>query len=400
MFRKEINYRLDELEKSSVDEIENKFKAMVDQIEEEIKQLQTIKANVSSVKEKLSSAHTNVSEVFVNVKTGENFVNNATYCIEANKMRIQLGDIEFTANSEILPLLQKIVTLGEFTEINAAVEHNPAAKTQQKNPLLQIKNKKTYCLRAQSDRNTCDVVSICALEDGTITLADYNNLKLKRLNSSTFEVINYFNLPGVPWQLCTIDGQNVAVSVPTKQEVFFISVGNYMTTKHKIKTDFDCFGLAYANSNLFITDESSSVYMYNTSGKKLKKVNKEQPGQGLFSDIRSLVVSKDASKIYVADFDKGLVVLSNNGQVVGVYNDQQLQGAFDCYLSETENVLVCGHNSKNILQFGPDGNLIGEVLKFSGEYKGPRSSCCIQQMTKMIIGMLRDSVEVFEIVAE
>ncbi|XP_060606535.1 transcription intermediary factor 1-alpha-like [Ruditapes philippinarum] len=70
-FRQEINDQLDKLEKSSVVEIENKFKHLQDKIEEGLKQLQTHKSTVTSANDKLTSPNQNQAELFVHVKMGE-----------------------------------------------------------------------------------------------------------------------------------------------------------------------------------------------------------------------------------------------------------------------------------------------------------------------------------------
>jgi hypothetical protein len=171
-----------------------------------------------------------------------------------------------------------------------------------------------------------------------------------------------------------------------------------MKTTNKINTDFKCFGLAYLNNNLYISDACTSVYMYTLSGRKLNQFSKDQSGHMLFSVINSLAVSKDATRIYVADSDNGLIVLDNNGQVITLFNDEQLQWAKCCYLTEAGSVLVSGSISNNVLQFTCDGELIGEVIKSDSGKERIQSVCCNQQMTKMCISTyLYNNIEVYDI---
>jgi DNA-binding beta-propeller fold protein YncE len=154
------------------------------------------------------------------------------------------------------------------------------------------------------------------MEDGTIILTDNKNRKLKWLHSYNYTVTDYCDLPGEPCQVCMINNTQVTVTVPSQNEVHFISLERKMKTTNRIKTDFRCYGLAYANNNLYISDIDTSVYMYTLSGRKLKQCSKDQSGHKLFSYIHSLTVSKDATRIYVADYNKGLIVLDNNGQLL------------------------------------------------------------------------------------
>jgi DNA-binding beta-propeller fold protein YncE len=134
------------------------------------------------------------------------------------------------------------------------------------------------------------------------------------------------------------------------------------------------------------------------SGRKLKQFNTDQSGQKLFSGINSLAVSNDATRIYVADGDKGLIVLDNNGQIVTTFNGEQLQEASYSHLTEAGNVMVSGYTSNNVLQFTTDGELIGEVMKAVSGKPGIYSVCCDQQMSKMCISRKgEDKIEAYDI---
>ncbi|XP_060579162.1 uncharacterized protein LOC132736100 isoform X2 [Ruditapes philippinarum] len=383
-FRQEINDQLDKLQKSSVDEIENKFKLLEDKIEEGLKQLQAHKANVTSAHDKLVSPNQNQAELFVLVKIGEDAENVANKFIEDTKMKITVSDIEFQPDRKLLQQLKQNQTIGMLTE-----------KTTDK--LLQITGGQSYCVNVKSDEQTCDIYSACYIEDGKIILADFNNMKLQRLDSHNYTITDCYNLHEQPWQICKIHESQVAVTLPAKQEFHFISVGRQMKTMYKIKTDFDCRGLAYANNHLYISDETS-VYICTMTGRKLKQFSTDQSEQELFSIINSLAVSKDATRIYVADGYKGLIVLDNNGQIVTTFNGEQLQWANYCHLTEAGSVLVSGFHSNNVLQFTSDGELIGEVIKDYSGKQGIWSVCCNQQMSKLCISKeYEDNIEVYDI---
>jgi hypothetical protein len=236
------------------------------------------------------------------------------------------------------------------------------------------------------------------MEDGTIILADSNNKKLKRLHNYNYTVTDYCDLPEWPCQVRMINNTQVAVTLSKKKEVHFISLERQMKTINKIKTDFECYCLAYAKNNLYIADSQTSVYVYTLSGRKLKQFSKDQSGHMLFSNIQSITVSKDATRIYVGDTYNGLIVLDNNGQVISSFNDKQLEWVTCCYLTEAGSVLVSGYRSNNVLQFTSDGKLIGEVIKAECGKEGIWSVCCNQQMTKMCIyRQEEDNIEVYDI---
>ncbi|XP_060595609.1 uncharacterized protein LOC132749728 [Ruditapes philippinarum] len=243
-FRQEINDHLDKLEKSSIDEIEDKVKCLEDKIEAGLKQLQANKSRITSANDKLAYTNTNKAEVFVHVKMAENAANVANMYIEDAKIKNTVEDIDFQPDRTILTQLEQMKALGTLSEKPAKASIN----------LFQIKGHQLYNVKDKSDTTNCHITSACCMEDGTIILADYNNNKLKRLHSDNYTVTDCCDLPGRPHQVCMINNTQVAVTVPHRNEVHFISLSGKMKTTNKIKTDFGCRGLAYANNNLYISD--------------------------------------------------------------------------------------------------------------------------------------------------
>ncbi|XP_045210917.2 uncharacterized protein LOC123562339 [Mercenaria mercenaria] len=397
-FRKEINDRLDELEKNTISDTEDKYKTFINEKEDSIRILERSKACLKSAQDKLKLASDNKLQIFVNVKKGENIAENVAKSVKATKLQTPFKDIDFAGDRRLDSLLHEINVFGKIEQRIAMKTENIGTVNIHKNDfLLQVKGCTKYSVNVQSDKKYCDIISACTLEDGTIILSDWSNSKLKRLDSSSYAVIDYCDLQGRPWQVCSIDKQQAAVCLHDKKEVQFISLSSKMALTNKIKTGFECFGLSYADGNLYISDYTS-VYIYSVSGRKLKKFSKDQSGQEMFSSIRSLAVSENGSKICVADRYKGLIILDNNGIVVGRFNDSQLRGADGSCLTGRGSLLVCADFSDNVLQFGPNGNLIDEVVKFYDTSAFNKAICCNQQMSKMIIGRNRDEIEVYDLI--
>ena len=375
-FRQEINHQLDKLEKKSVDEIERQLKILEDKIEESLKQLQANKARVTAANNKLTSPCPNLGEEFVHVKMAEEAAHVATKCIEDHKTHVQLVNIGFNPAKAIITQLKERKNLGIL------------------NNLLNIKGEKSYCIKTESDKKTCYITSACYMEDGTVILADTNNRKLKWLDSVNYTVKDYYDLPGDPWQVCSITNSQVAVTLPS-EGIQFISLERPMKLTNKIKTDFICYGLASASNNLYISD-TETVYIYTLSGSKVRQFSNNASRPDLFSEIRFLAVSADASRIFVADDSKGLIVLDNNGQVVSTFSGEKLQRACCCCcVTESGSVLVSGFNDNDVLQFTHNGELMGEVVN---DKEGVWAVCCNQQMSRMCISLFgRDNILVYDI---
>ncbi|XP_060574684.1 uncharacterized protein LOC132732307 [Ruditapes philippinarum] len=313
--------------------------------------------------------------------------NVANKFIEDTKMKITVSDIKFQPDRILLQQLKQYKLIGMLTEKNMKTS----------DMLLQIKGGQSYCIKVKSDEQKCNISSACYMEGGTLILADYSNKKLKRLDSHNYTITGCYDIPGQPWEICKNNETQVAVTLPSKQEVHFISVDRQMKTTNKIKTEFYCRGIAYGNNHLYISD-FTSVYIYTMTGRKLALISTDHSGQELFSSINSLAVGKNGTRLYVADDNKGLIVQDHNGQIITTFNGKQLQPASYCHLTDADSVLVSGYNSNNVLQFTSDGKLKGEVIKDDSGKQGINSLCCNQQMSKMCISRgSEDNIEVYDI---
>ncbi|XP_053389800.1 uncharacterized protein LOC128552763 [Mercenaria mercenaria] len=419
-FRTEINDRLDELEQNTVASIEVRYKSFIIKLEKEMKAIEGNKASIQSARDRLVSAVTNknASQTFVDTKKGNEIVSKVVKSMEESKPKPQEPDIEFRADSRLPALLQELYALGNITQTDTKkAEHTETVSVKRKSSRqinkksniseagnvppeakLQIIDIKKYSVKIPSDEYACNIKSACTLEDGTILLSDHANNKLKRLDSLTYSVIDFCDLPRRPWQACSISLHQAAVCLPYKQEVHFISLTDRMTFKNELTTDFKCYGLAYADNNLYISDRGTSIYIYSVLGRKLQQFSRNLSGQMLFSNICSVVVYNDGSKIYVVDSHKGLIVLDKNGKVCNDYNGTKLSIAYDSYLTEGGSLLMFRHNSRNVIIYELNGKLIGEVVKFDDKSAWQRAICCNQQMFKMIIGGNRDDIEVFDLI--
>ncbi|XP_053373057.1 uncharacterized protein LOC128546501 [Mercenaria mercenaria] len=390
-FRREVNERLDEMERNSVAEIEERYKAVIQQIEDAINALQENKKDVTFARDTLAAAGNNVSQVFVSIKKGLAAASKADKSLEERRVGNQDQEIIFTPDQNIIKMITELISLGQVTlKYNRKYLIRSDEQVKQKDTLLQTKGMKKFSVKIPSDKKDCDIFSSCFLSDGTVILSDYNNTNLKRLDSYNYSVRDHYVLPWTPWKVCSINNQEVAVSLWRMPEIQFVTIENKMTKKSTMKFDFNCYGLAYAGDILYISDRESTVYMYSLSGQKLMQCS----DQTIKNAIYSLAVSKDGSKIYAAVPYTGLFALDNTGKVVKTFNNPMLNCAFDCYVTDRGSVLVCGVRSNNVLQFTPDGELMGEVVKSNR----CRTVCCNQQMTKMIVGKMTNEIEVYDLV--
>jgi hypothetical protein len=166
----------------------------------------------------------------------------------------------------------------------------------------------------------------------------------------------------------------------------------------EIKTDHNCYGLGYRNGKVYVTDSKATLFVYNKTGTMLIQVSKDQVGDNLFSDIYSLTVSRDGERIYVSDLKLGLVVLSKDGELHWGYKTSTLVDAREICETNSGDILVCGYFSNNILQFSPNGEVIGEILTSDDKDGRLQAVCYDRNHMRLIVGRAeRDYIEVYDI---
>jgi DNA-binding beta-propeller fold protein YncE len=116
----------------------------------------------------------------------------------------------------------------------------------------------------------------------------------------------------------------------------------------------------------------------------------------IFSDIRSLAVNSHGNKIYVADYERGLIILDRNLKLLSQFNDPTtLQAANGVCQYKTGSVLVCGRESSNVLLINPKGKLLAESLK---AFKVCQAICCKDNQNLIIGFQSSDEIKVYDII--
>jgi hypothetical protein len=311
-FHIEINKRLDDLERHTTKELELRFQSLTDKIEDALKELQASASNIQSAHDSLKSAGGNTAQMFVSIKTANQVASLAQEKVNTTKSQVSSTDISFTPHQKLQAILTEIQALGDISlSETLPLKPNPAYSLQQvtktqtsqksfdsqsksstqvslqqetKDPtrqqsyerqskptLLKTRGNKRYTVTVESDKETCNIVSGCTLPDGTIILSDYSNSKLKRLNSASYTVTDYCDVPNRPWQVCVITDQEVAVCCDISQLIQFVSIGRTLQKTRQISTESFCSGLAYADGKLFVSAGNTSLYVYSMSGQILQQ---------------------------------------------------------------------------------------------------------------------------------
>jgi WD40 repeat protein len=264
--------------------------------------------------------------------------------MEANKAEALTNTsdvkLEFKADSTMINAFKDFQTFG-FVSVSESVN--------MRDKVYDVKSKKQVCIKYENDRHTCNVYASCFTDDGLLFLADHSNKALKLIDLSSESMIDRLDLHASPLRICQIGKNEFAVSL-NNQTIQYVSIGNKLKATKHFKVDHVCHGLTCTDDKLFISDQRTSVYIYDMNGSMIRKITSDKQGNVIFRGNRHISFSSDGKMIFVADCIKGLIVLDLDGNYKTTITDPDLVSLQGVCTDKRGNIFVCGMGQSKIVQ--------------------------------------------------
>lgn len=210
-----------------------------------------------------------------------------------------------------------------------------------------------YDVTVPTDKRECDINGSCVMPDGTLMLTDWNNTNIKYLNKE-FQVTQTCDLPGIPWAVCCSGTKEVAVTLHFLQRIQFVSLSaSNMILADSFKVKNKCQGVFCVDNRIFVScggggllEGSGQVYVYTRDGNVLETFKIDRLGNHLFSCPQHLTVTKDMSRLYVADQNFGLLAIDLQKKIpeklcAGGQTARKHAEAKGVCLTDDLNILTC-----------------------------------------------------------
>jgi hypothetical protein len=152
-FRKEINDRLDELEKETVDDAVTRFNGT--KLDNKMKKCEALKTSLVSIKDNIKTNRENKFQKFVTVT--KDMTRQAIKDIHASP--VLTNDICLNLDHNLLSMLKKIDSLGTFGQ-------------KEQKAILGVGKSDILCIKVDSDEEDCSITSACELHNWTVILSD------------------------------------------------------------------------------------------------------------------------------------------------------------------------------------------------------------------------------------
>ncbi|XP_052802632.1 uncharacterized protein LOC128232888 [Mya arenaria] len=392
--RKEIDSILNQLEKATIEQVENMIGDLENDFKDDVEKYMKINDQLKNLMEK-------INQLVGKRKETTSYIGYRKCTVKLTQANDLVGEIQrrpkreiqFVSDKTIESFLESLKTLG-LIERKCSKAH--------KDCLYQVVRSKQFNVKIQEDKELCSISGVCELPSGHIVISDGANPKVKLLNSE-FQVINHCDLHVPTCFVCHIAANEVAVAFGEadndgeyKDTIQFIKVtGGRLQKVRKFSTDHASGYIAHHQGNLYVTS-GTALYQYTIDGKLVKKLHEDKTGQ---LPVFQCAVCPDGEIIYVINFDGSkLISLDQSGQMLFVFEDPELVSPTGVCVSLSSQVFVCSSNN-TVIQLDSEGTKkLGTVAREVDGINNPWSIGFIESTSTLIVGgMENDNIVVLQL---
>ncbi|KAH3858363.1 hypothetical protein DPMN_100986 [Dreissena polymorpha] len=144
------------------------------------------------------------------------------------------------------------------------------------NQVLTVKRRSEYIVNISSDTNTCNIQGICVMPSGHFIVVDDENTNVKLLDLQ-YNIVSHCDLSGTLKDICLITSIEVAVIIGFN--VQFISVKNgQLINGRSFQLSHGSVGIAHHQGALYVTS-GTALYHYTLTGTLVKKMFEDTGGR-------------------------------------------------------------------------------------------------------------------------
>ncbi|XP_052781867.1 uncharacterized protein LOC128218276 isoform X2 [Mya arenaria] len=259
------------------------------------------------------------------------------------------------------------------------------------NHVFSVAEYKEYNVKMSDDKYNGSIDGVCEMPSGEFVIADWNNCKVKLLDKE-YRVLDHCDVPEYPWDVCHIDGNEVAVCVNSKLLFINATKGKLVTTR-KLSFSHKCIASAHHGGQLYISS-GIALYVYTMSGKKVKRLYKDKSGD---RTVRKCAISNDGKTIYFTNYDEHqLITLDNDGNKLTLLTDPDIKFPTGVHVTPAGHVFVCC--SDTVLQVDKDGKKKLAILTREEHMEVPLALFFSSSTSSLIVGGWEDTLLVIKLI--
>ncbi|XP_052779587.1 uncharacterized protein LOC128216915 [Mya arenaria] len=390
--RKNINEILDKIEKTTLQDLDG----MIAEIEINLKKdIETCDKMTIELQNMIAAFQTKAksseSKSYIAYRKSQGMISQANDHLRGIST-IECYNVTYQPNHLIEELLFSIKTFGAIEEQTVLTKQREDPHSDP-NHVFSVAEYKEYNVKISDDKHPYVIRSVCEMPSGEFVIADFNNYKVKLLDKE-YRVLDHCDVPGDSWDVCHIDGNEVAVCVNSELHFINASKGKLVTTR-KLSFNHKCIAAAHHGGQLYISS-GTALYVYTMSGRKVKKLYEDKYGG---NTVRKCAISNDGKTIFITNREKHqLITLDNNGNKLALLTDPDMKGPTGVHVTPAGHVFVCCIDSDTVLQVDKDGKkkLATLARKEDGLY-GPGDLLFSSSTSSLIVGGFKDTLLVIKL---
>ena len=256
----------------------------------------------------------------------------------------------------------------------------------------------TVNIKHSSDENEPFVKGLAFLERGELLIADYNNKKLKLLES-TLKTKSTLVCPGSPYDVALINDNEAVVTLTDKQKLLFVKIiFPFMKCERSVKLNNDCKGVDVADDHIYVAcsvaEDKPEVIILDLTG-HVQRVIDIQKIAGNVSTLSHITLNPEGTKLYLTGLNQ-LLCLSIDGDVVFQCSDPESGIVVD----GEDSTLVCSCCTCRILVVRPDGTKEQTLLSARDGLYNPYAITYRPRDSVLVVGGYVNELIVFKIKKE
>ncbi|XP_045211707.1 E3 ubiquitin-protein ligase TRIM71-like [Mercenaria mercenaria] len=365
--RKNINRCLDNLEKLTMDKLDAEYKKYNEKVNRDVASCEDIISKLEELTQKLSKdQQLDDANRFIQMRRATHTVSEGQKIVQIQGEANGTEQIQFIPDNRVNEVIKSFPSLGYFAS---------------KQKLLQGTLIGQFDVHVGADVTTCQVLGSDFLPDGKAVVTDWENKKLKLLDTS-YKVIDYLKLPGCPYSVCSISHNEGVVSITNMKKLQFFSIDsrNKIIEGKGLKMSEFCRDVACSNSQIFVVcgalkeGDMNQISILSMDGKLIRNIESNNSSENMFIRPQYIALNRIGT-IFIGDEDKGIIALDENGKVVDVFSNKLLKYPHGVTVVNNDQIFACGFGSHNLVQIGRNMVLLGEVLSEKAGFRHPRSVC-------------------------
>ncbi|XP_060606365.1 uncharacterized protein LOC132758659 [Ruditapes philippinarum] len=368
-FRKEINDRIDLMQKDALNNAEE-IKSNTNKIIQHV--LDTCENMISGIKCLQSSLHASRSthqdsQLYIGMKKAESTLkSDELFDAEQTLLHTNIH-YSFQRNSELETLLRAKMVFGEVVDNS---RHEPSKVTKTVDHLIWKEN---INVKTSSEKANCDISGCAVLNTNKLVLADYLNNKIKLISIENRLVQEEKTLDSNPFDIAVMSQDQFAITMPVKKEIVVMKTDDKLSCIRSIKVGKKCYGIDFNHGRLYVACVyPPSVIVLNTQGDILNDI----PLNFLSNYfIPYIAVRKDSKLLYISDRGKKSVLsVSLQGELTATYKHTYLTRPKGMLMLDDGSLLVCCYNDGTIHKV--KGDLKHGKIMYKGEDGDLLQSIC------------------------